>query len=107
MCRKISFILVVVSLVGLAACYEAPAEGGPGATPSVMSALSPTASATAVPTATPTSTETPTPEPTSTPIETQTPEAAIPGTEIISHYTETIRAEDTKYNIPVTIITDE
>jgi len=36
-----------------------------------------------------------------------TPEAAIAGTEIIAHYSETIRAEDTKYNIPVTIITDE
>ena len=38
---------------------------------------------------------------------TPTPEYAIPGTEIVSHYTETIRAEDTKYNIPVMIITDE
>jgi len=105
MCRKICFILVFVLLGGLAACYEAPVGGGPGATPSVMSALSPTAAATAVPIAT--ATPTATLEPTSTPTETPTPEVAIPGSEIISHYTETIRAEDTKYNIPVTIITDE
>ena len=73
MCRKICFILVVVLLGGLAACYEAPAGGGPGATPSVMSALSPTASATAVPSATATSTATATQ--TETPTPTPTPEA--------------------------------
>lgn len=66
MCRRICYILFVVLLGGLAACYEAPAGGGSGATPSVMSALSPTASATAVTiaTATPTATLEPTPTPT-------------------------------------------
>jgi len=78
MCRKICFILVVVLLGGLAACYEAPAGGGPGATPSVMSALSPTASATAVPSATATSTATATQTETPTPTPTETPAPVLP-----------------------------
>lgn len=60
MCRKICFILVFVLLGGLAACE-------PGATPSLVSASSPTAAATATPTFTPTPTETPTLTETPTP----------------------------------------
>lgn len=74
----------------------------PSETPFLPSTVEPTVVATEIPTETASATA-----PATAPATATEASAAIPGTEIVSHYTETINASDTKYNIPVTIITDE
>ena len=105
----------VLWLVGLTIAAVALVGCSPHSLPGPMATVQPVVTAALTPTITAVATKAPTPTPTLQPTDTApatateapTPEFAIPGMEIVSHYTETINAPDTKYNIPVDIITDE